>query len=297
MGHDHHHNSIRNIKIAFFLNLGFTIFEIFGGFYTNSVAILSDAIHDLGDSLSLGLAWFLEKRSAKKSDKHYSFGYQRFSVLGALINSIVLIGGSIYILSITIPRLNDPQQANAEGMIFFAIIGILVNGAAVLRLKKGNSLNERIVSIHLLEDVLGWVAVLIVSVILLFWDVPILDPLLSILILGYVLFNVFKNLIKTLRVFLQRVPDDIDLGQLEKEIGQTPKVRSVHHTHVWSLNGTDHVLSIHIVIAEVNSISEIIEIKKRTKNILRSNHIEHATIEIEFEDESCYMEEHDHRSH
>ena len=290
--HDHHQDSIGNIRIAFFLNLAFTIFEIFGGFYTNSVAILSDAIHDLGDSLSLGLAWFLEKRSKRRSDKYYSFGYQRFSVLGALINSIVLIVGSIYILSITIPRLTDPQHSNAEGMVFFAIVGILVNGAAFLRLKKGNSLNERVVSVHLLEDVLGWVAVLIVSIILIFWDIPILDPLLSILILGYVLFNVFNNLGRTLKVFLQRVPDDVDLEQLEKEIRKIQKVLSVHHTHVWSLNGSEHVLSVHIVIDEVHSILEIIKIKKSTKDILRSNHIEHATIEIEFEDESCYMENH-----
>ena len=201
--HHHHHNqSGKNLKIAFFLNLGFTILEFFGGIYVNSVAIMSDAVHDLGDSLSLGTAWYLDKKSHKEADDKYSFGYKRFSLLGALINSIVLIGGSIYVISEAIGRLFEPQPSDAQGMIVFAIIGVLVNGYAAWKLSSGNSLNEKTVSWHLMEDVLGWVAVLIVAIVLNFTDNQYLDPALSILITLYILYNVVLRLKETLYIFL-----------------------------------------------------------------------------------------------
>jgi cobalt-zinc-cadmium efflux system protein len=292
MSHEHHnhsHNSTSNLKVAFFLNLGFTIFEIIGGFYTNSVAILSDAVHDLGDSLSLGLSWYLDGKSKQKSDNVFSFGYQRFSLLGALVNGTVLVIGSIIILSQTLPRLLHPETPDAFGMMWIAIVGVLVNGVAVLRLKDGHSLNEHMVSWHLLEDVLGWLAVLMVSVVLQFWDIPILDPLLSLLILGIVLFNVIKNLLETFRVFLQAVPNELDVDTLELEVKKIDSVLGVHHTHIWSLDGAQHVLTIHIVIADVESIKAIIDIKSEVKKLLRATGIHHATIEVEFQEEQCYM--------
>ena len=197
-GHDHghihtHHGDVKNIKIAFFLNLGFSIVEIIGGFLTNSVAILSDAVHDLGDSFSLGLAWYFQKFSRKQRDKNFTYGYKRFSLVGALINSIVLIAGSVLILSEAIPRIFNPQQADAGGMFLLAILGIIVNGIAVVRLRKGSSLNEKVVSLHMLEDVLGWSAVLIGAIIMKFTNLYIIDPILSVLISFFILFNVFKK--------------------------------------------------------------------------------------------------------
>lgn len=181
--HDHRaHQSGKNIKVAFFLNLAFTILEIFGGLWTNSMAILSDALHDLGDSISLGAAWYLEKYSEKAPDSTFSYGYGRFSLLGALISSIVLVIGAVIILSQVIPRLIDPQEVHPQGMLGLAVLGIIVNGIAAIRLRKGSTLNEKVASWHLLEDVLGWVAVLIVSIVLLIKDIPILDPILSLVI-------------------------------------------------------------------------------------------------------------------
>ena len=180
MAHDHHHHhehqSGKNLRIAFFLNLAFTILEIIGGFYVNSIAILSDAIHDLGDSLSLGTSWYLDNKSKKGADSKFSFGYRRFSLLGALINSVVLIAGSIYVITEAVGRLMEPQHSDANGMIIFAIIGVAVNGYAAWKLSGGKSLNERVVSWHLIEDVLGWVAVLIVAIVIRFWDIHYLDP-------------------------------------------------------------------------------------------------------------------------
>ena len=291
MGHQHSHATSGNIKVAFFLNLGFTILEIIGGIFTNSIAILSDALHDLGDSIALGMAWYLEGFSRKESTSRYSYGYRRFSLLGALINSLVLIIGSLFILSEAIPRILNPEQANAPGMIAFAVLGILVNGAAVLRLKGDNSMNAKVVAWHLLEDVLGWVAVLIVGIVLLFVDLPVLDPILSILITLYVLYNVIGNLQKTLELFLQAVPSGINVEEIEKKLLAIDNVKSTHHTHLWSLDGDHHVLTTHVVISKNATKEELINIKLRSKELFEDHQFEHVTIEMEFEDEDCRMKD------
>ncbi len=214
----HEHNAVADLTIAFWLNFIFTILEIFGGLWINSVAVLSDALHDLGDSLSLGIAWGLERYSQRGSDQRFSYGYRRFSLLGALINTLVLVGGSLFVLSATIPRLFDPESFDAPGMIVFAIIGVVVNGLAVLRLRSARSANIQTIGWHLLEDVLGWAAVLVVGIVSLFADLPILDPLLSLLITLYVLSNVVGNLKQAALLFLQAVPAEIDLEALENQM-------------------------------------------------------------------------------
>ena len=265
--------------------------EIFGGIFTNSIAILSDALHDLGDSISLGMAWYLENFSKKKSTTKYSYGYRRFSLLGALINSLVLIGGSIFILSEAIPRLMAPEQTNAPGMIAFAVLGIFVNGAAVLKLQGDKSMNSRVVSWHLLEDVLGWVAVLIVGITLLFIDLPVLDPVLSVLITLYVLYNVVGNLRKTLELFLQASPSEINIREIEEKLLSIEDVKSTHHTHLWSLDGEHHVLTTHIVIDRAADKEKMMAIKRKSKALIRELHFEHVTVEVEFEDEDCEMKD------
>ncbi|WP_079525517.1 cation diffusion facilitator family transporter [Halobacillus hunanensis] len=295
MGHHHHHHdhTTGNIKLAFFLNLGFTLLEIVGGILTNSMAILSDALHDLGDSLSLGLAWFLQKFSKKGKNHNFSFGYKRFSLLAALINSIVLIVGSVFILTEAIPRLMDPEQPHAGGMIAFAILGIIVNGAAAFRLRGGESMNQKVMSLHLLEDVLGWVAVLVVSIVMAFADLPILDPIASIAITLYILYNVVLNLIKTMRLFLEGVPEDVNLEDVVDRINALHHVESTHHTHLWSLDGEHHAFSTHIVVPSSASKEEICTIKEQVKSIINTIHLDHITIEIEYEDEYCSMYEQD----
>lgn len=283
--HDHSNDSTKNIKVAFFLNLTFTIFEFIGGYYTNSVAIMADAVHDLGDSLSLGLSWHLDKKSKQQRDNKFTFGYKRFSLLGALITGLVLVVGSGFILIKTIPRLIHPEHADAQGMFWFAIVGILVNGFSVIKLSGGKTLNEKMVRWHLIEDVIGWVAVFIVSIVLMFYDVPILDPLLSLVIIAYVLFNVIKNLKETFLVFLQGVPSDIDYEAIEKKILELAEVKSVHRVHVWSLDGASNVMTIHVVINDVETSSEMLFAKRKVREILNDYSIEHSTIEIELSKE------------
>ena len=289
----HHHNgkqdSTSNIRIAFFLNLGFTIIEIIGGLWTNSIAIISDALHDLGDSFSLGLSWVLEKYSRKKKDEKYSYGYRRYSLLAALINGLILILGSVYVLSQAIPRIFDPEQPNAKGMLFFAIGGVVINGIAALRLRKGRSLNERIITLHLLDDILGWAAILIISIIMMFKNIPILDPILSIVITVYILYNVAVNLKKTFSVFLQAVPTGISIKEIEDKIRKIDKVTGTHHTHIWSIDSLNNVLTTHIVVKDNTTADEITDIKRQVKEIVGSPDLQHSTVEVEFESEFCKM--------
>lgn len=289
--HDHSHGEAGDLKLAFFLNFGFTLLEIVGGLLTNSIAILSDALHDLGDSISLAIAWYLSHYAEKESDQRFSYGYRRFSLLGALVTTIVLTVGSLYILTEAVPRLLDPEHPNAPGMALIAVVGIAVNGYAALRVRGGRSMNAQAVGWHLLEDVLGWVAVLIVGVVLLFVELPILDPLLSIGITLYVFWNVIGNLRKTLRLFLQGVPDDVDIAQIEQKLLNTSGVESTHHTHIWSLDGEHHVLTTHLVVAANATKQEICTVKQRVVEMFEGQDFEHTTVEIEYADEQCRMRE------
>ncbi|SIQ70980.1 cobalt-zinc-cadmium efflux system protein [Halanaerobium kushneri] len=289
--HEHDHSAVGNIKFAFFLNLSFSIIEIIGGLLTNSMAILSDALHDLGDSISLAVSWYLENFSQKEADDDFSYGYARFSLLGALINSIVLILGSFFILSEVVPRLFNPQTVQPKGMLFLSIFGIIINGISVLKLRGGSSLNKEVVSWHLMEDLLGWTAIFIVSIILIFKSVPILDPLLSLLINIYILYNVISKLKRVLAIFLQGVPDDINIENLQQRIVEQSNALAVHHTHVWTLEGEKNFLSTHLIVRDQMKRDDIIELKTRVKKLLAEEGIDHVTVEIEYENEECESED------
>jgi len=289
--HSHANESTPGLRAAFFLNLAFTVIEVVGGVYTNSLAILSDSLHDLGDSLSIGFSWLMETRAHKPSQGRYSYGFRRLSLLAALVNAVVLIVGSLVILSQAIPRLFNPQHSNARGMFILAIVGIAVNGAAVLRVRTGKTMNSQMIAWHLLEDVLGWVAVLIVSISLVFTDIHILDPLLSILITCYVLYNVIRNLRKTIAIFLQASPADLDVHAIEHHLERIANVLSTHHTHAWSLDGEYHVLTTHLVVPANASKAEIVQVKHDALRFMEQVDLEHTTIEVEYEDENCRMKD------
>lgn len=289
-GHHHHHDhGVRNIAIAFFLNLVFTIFEIAGGFYVNSVSILSDALHDLGDSFSLGIAWYLQKKSNEKPTEIYTFGYKRFSLLGALINSVILIAGSFFVIFHAVHRIIEPEPANALGMLVFAVAGVLINGIAALRLSKGESMNEKVLSWHLIEDVLGWAAVFAASIVILFTDFYILDPILSLLITAYILFNVIRRLKETLHIFLQGAPAQVDFTALKAEIATLPDVKSIHNAHLWSIDEHNGIFTVHIIAENIQTLKQLSDVKASVKEVLKKYKVAHATIDIELEGESCFM--------
>ena len=293
MGHDHsphhaHHRAATgNIALAFFSNLGFALVELAGGLWTNSIAILSDAFHDFGDSLSLAVAWRLQKISERRADAAYTYGYKRFALLGALFISAVLLVGSLLIVRACIGRLVEPQEPDAAGMLGLAVFGVAVNGFAAWRLRRGHSLSERAVMLHMMEDLLGWIAVLAVSIVMLFADLPLLDPLLSIAISGWVLWNVCRNLRATFRVLLQRVPAGVDPAEIRREIEALPEVEAVHDLHLWSLDGEHHITTLHAVVSADAACAGRSAVKQAIRAVCSAKGIEHATIEIETPDEYC----------
>lgn len=263
--------------------------ELLGAFFTNSVAIASNAIHDLSDSFSLGLSWYLERYSNKKRDRLFSFGYKRFSLLSALINCLVLIFGSMLVLRETLPRLWEPQPVHTRGMIYLALLGIAFNSYAAFKLHHGHSHNEKILSLHFLEDVLGWAAVLIVAIAVKLGNYAFLDALLSLSIAVFVIWNAGKRLKITLPIFLQSIPENLNLDLVEKKIRAHAGVLDVHGTHVWSLDGNHHVLSTHIVIPENLELEAIKQLKIQIKQDLALFGIQDITLELEYRGEPCEL--------
>lgn len=285
----HHHDQHDGLKAAFIINLLFTLVEIAGGLMTNSLAILADAAHDLGDSISLGMAWLLDRYSHQEEDHRYSYGYRRFSLMGALVNALILFGGSLWILSEAIPRLIQPEPFDSRGMLVLALLGVAVNGFAVLRLRGDSSLNARVAALHLLEDVLGWIAVLLVGIVLQFVDLPILDPILSVAITLVVLLRALGFLRQTMAIFLQAVPGDVDLDQVHRRLEAVEGVCSVHHTHLWSLDGEHHVLTTHVVLEPDCSLANAARVKRAIKAALKEWKLTHITVEFEFGEGDCMM--------
>ena len=287
-GHDHvHHHAAKNIKTAFFLNLGFTLVEIIGGFITGSTAILANAVHDLGDSFALGQAWYFERLSGEKSNARYSYGYKRFSLLGALISTVFLLGSSLFVLAGAVPRILHPHHPDAGGMILLAVIGVAVNGIAMARLSKESGMNARVVALHLLEDVLGCPPFLLAGIVLIFWNLPVLDPVLAVLITLYILRGVVKNLMAQIPVFLQAVPAELDLSAISAEIEAMSTVRAVHHAHIWSLDGSHNVFTVHLEVERMLDAEDYMQLKDRIKTLVKQHGIYHSTVEIEFPGEIC----------
>lgn len=289
--HHHHNQGTRNIRIAFFLNAGFALLEIAGGIWTNSMAILSDAFHDLGDSAALGLAWYFQGISARERDSRYSFGYGRFSVMGAVINSFILLIGSILIISQSVPRLMDPEPVKSGGMLWLALAGIVVNGIAMIRLKKGDTQNEKVISLHLMEDVLGWVAVAAAAIVMKFRDIPVLDPILSLVITLFILFRLFGNIRKTFRILMQAVPGPEKVEEIRNQVLSVTSVTDVHDIHAWTMDGSYHVASLHVSIPPGNSLDHADQIRKAVREKLSAAGIEHATIELETDGTECGLKE------
>ncbi len=290
--HHHHHGaSEKNILLAFVLNLVFVVIEVIGGIFTGSISILSDALHDFGDAMSLGMALYIERVSKRGRDRHFSYGYKRFSLLSALILSIMLIVGAFFVVHAAIERILSPSMPDTNGMIILAIIGFSINGFAAWRMSRGQSLSERAIRLHLMEDVLGWAAVLVVSIVMHFVEIPILDPLLSLGITGWMLYNVYLNLRDTFRILLQGVPAGVDTEAFEREVRAVAGILDMHDLHLWTLNGEENIASVHAVYVQTSSPEQIAELKDIIRHIALHHQIHHITIELDPEGHSCGMED------
>ena len=268
--------SERNILVAFVLNLAFSVFEFFGGVFCGSVAILSDAIHDIGDAASIGIAYFLEKKSKEKANEVYTYGYARYSVLGGLITSVVLFFSSFIVIFNAARRIFLPVAINYNGMLVFAVVGFAVNLAAVMFTHKGHSLNERAISLHMLEDVLGWAVVLVGAVVMKFTDIAILDPIMSVAVSVFILINAAKTAKKAIDLFLEKAPLETDAEKVAESVASLDGVSDVHHIHIWGIDERNTCATLHVV---TNSEAE--EIKERVRDKLSHMGISHVTIEVD----------------
>ncbi len=298
--HDHKGNSSLKILLAFILNLFFSVFELVGGFFSGSVAISSDAVHDFGDAISIGISYFLERKSKQKPDESYTYGYMRFSVLGAFITNAVLLIGSVSVIWASVIRLINPEPIDYNAMIVFAVVGLAVNLLATIITSKGESLNERSVNLHMLEDVLGWAVVLIGSVVMRFTDLYFIDAVMSIGVSLYMLWHVARNMREILSLFLVKTPKGMDIAEIKGSLLKIEGVSDVHHIHVWSLSEGSVCCTLHVVAS-----GDFAEVKSEVREQLRKIGIMHSTLELETESEKCseeictpvFKEEHGHHHH
>lgn len=270
--------SSRNILIAFFLNFGFAIVEFVFGTIFGSGAVLADAVHDLGDATAIGLSAILERYSNKSSDTHFTLGYKRFSLLGALLTGLILVSGSIWVVIENVPKIFHPQVINYNGMLVLGIVAIIINLLASLVVRSGESKNESILSLHFLEDILGWLVVILVSIILHFKPWYFLDPLLSVAIAIFILWHAIPKLIETIGIMLDAVPSDINYTKTKSDITALACVASVNQLNIWSLDGLQNQGIIHVCL---NQDSDNVTAKEAIRNVCKTNKIDHITIEID----------------
>ncbi|MBE5740498.1 MAG: cation transporter [Clostridiales bacterium] len=276
----------KNIFIAFILNLAFSVMEIVGGIFTGSIAIISDALHDLGDATSIGLSYFFEKKSKKKPNDVYTYGYTRFSVLGGVITTLILFMGSGIVIYNAMDRFVGPVTPDYNGMIIFACVGLIVNALAVYFTHGGGSINQKAVNLHMLEDLLGWLVVLIGAVVMRFTNWWFLDPILSVFVAVFILFNALKSLKEILDIFLLKIPKTVNMVALKEHLNKIDGVLDVHHLHVWTLDGMIGYATLHIVVEDYDD-----RIKNQVKTELKNHDILHATVEMEMAKEVCSEKE------
>lgn len=281
----------RNILIAFILNLAFAVFEFVGGAITGSVAIVSDAVHDLGDAASIGIAYFLERKSSRQPDKTHTYGYLRYSVAGSVITTLILLFGSVMVIYNAVERIINPVAINYNGMIIFAVVGVCVNLCAAWFTRKGDSMNQRAVNLHMLEDVLGWLVVLVGAVVMRFTDFSLLDPIMSIGVALFILVQAIRGLKEALDLFVDKTPHGICVDELKEHLCHIEDVQDVHHIHVWSMDGRRHYATMHIVTGGDGH-----HVKDAVRQELKEHGIVHATLELEGPGEHCH-EEHCHIEH
>lgn len=283
MANDHIHlhsdTAGRNILSAFFINLTFTVISLIGGWLTNSMAIISDSIHDLGCTLSIALAWAFERIAGHTPTPRFTFGYRRFTLLGAFVNAFILLGGASIVLYESFGRMASPEEVNAEGMLWFALLAILCKGLAVWRTWKGASVNQRMVSLHLLGDCLGWVAVLLASIVMMFVEIPLLDPILSVCISLYILYNVVRNLIVAFRIVLEGVPVTIDYLTLKAEMKALEGVDEIEALRVWSMDNVHHAATVALTTT-LSTLEEVEAMKSSLRQLLIQHSIELSVIEV-----------------
>ena len=276
------HSTEKNILAAFLLNFAFSVFELFGGIFTGSVAILSDSVHDLGDAATIGISYFFEKKSKRQPDGRYTYGYARYTVVGSVITTAVLIAGSVIVIFGSVKRLISPATIDYDGMLILAVIGVIVNFTAAMFTKDGDSLGQKAVNLHMLEDVLGWAVVLVGAVVMRFTDISIIDPVMSLAVALFILVGAVKNLGEAVNIFLEKAPVGMDVNEIRDSIKEIDGVTGVHHIHLWTMDGQSNYATLHIITDGDDG-----KVREAVRRELGKQGIGHATIEIEHIGDIC----------
>ena len=266
------------VWLAFFLNLGYAIVEFIAGGIFGSSAVLADSVHDLGDAIAIGISAFLESISNREEDSHYTLGYKRFSLLGAMVTAVILMTGSVLVILENITKLFHPQPVNDEGILWLGIIAVSINVLASLVIRKGQTKNESILSLHFLEDTLGWVAVILMAIVLRFTDWYILDPILSLAISIFILSKAIPRFWSTLRIFLDAVPEGVDIQQVKSDLEQLEHVASINQLNLWTMDGLEKNAIVHVCLKHVNHMEVC---KEAIRTSLKDCGFQNVTIEVD----------------
>ncbi len=272
----------KKIFLAFCLNLIFSVLEFIGGAITGSIAVISDSIHDLGDALSIGISFVFEKISHKKPDERHTYGYYRYSVLGSVIQSVILLCGSVLVIYNAILRIITPEEINYNGMIIIAILGFVINFLAAYFTSGEGSLNQKAINLHMLEDVLGWAIVLIGAVVMKFTNWYYIDAILCIALAIFILINAINTLKTVLDIFLEKTPKHIQINEIKEHLLNIDEVLDVHHLHIWSMDGYKNSATLHVV-----TDADFCIVKNKIKEVLAQHKISHSTVECEKSNEEC----------
>ena len=266
------------VWLAFFLNLSYAIVEFIAGGVFGSSAVLADSVHDLGDAIAIGLSAFLETISNREEDSHYTLGYKRFSLLGALVTAVILMTGSVLVILENITKLFHPQAVNDEGILWLGIIAVSINVLASLVVRKGKTKNESILSLHFLEDTLGWLAVILMAIVLRFTDWYILDPLLSLVISFFILLKAIPRFWSTLKIFLDAVPEGVDIKQVKSDLERLEYVASINQLNLWTMDGLEKNAIIHVCLKEIGQMEVC---KESIRTLLKDRGFQNITIEVD----------------
>ena len=266
------------VWLAFFLNLSYAIVEFIAGGIFGSSAVLADSIHDLGDAIAIGISAFLETISNREEDSHYTLGYKRFSLLGALVTAVILMTGSVLVILENITKLFHPQPVNDEGILWLGIIAVSINVLASLVVRKGKTKNESILSLHFLEDTLGWLAVILMAIVLRFTDWYILDPLLSLVISFFILSKAIPRFWSTLKIFLDAVPEGVDIKQVKSDLEQLDHVASINQLNLWTMDGLEKNAIVHVCLKKVEHMEVC---KESIRTLLKDCGFQNITIEVD----------------
>ena len=266
------------VWLAFFLNLSYAIIEFIAGGVFGSSAVLADSVHDLGDAIAIGVSAFLETISNREEDSHYTLGYKRFSLLGALVTAVILMTGSVLVILENITKLFHPQPVNDEGILWLGIIAVSINVLASLVVRKGKTKNESILSLHFLEDTLGWLAVILMAIVLRFTDWYILDPLLSLIISFFILLKAIPRFWSTLKIFLDAVPEGVDIKQVKSDLEQLDHVASINQLNLWTMDGLEKNAIVHVCLKKVEHMEVC---KEAIRAMLKDYGFQNITIEVD----------------